>query len=108
MQTVIGAVLTIVTATLVLLLFISELNQYMSIGMEDRMIPDSTVGVEDVAIKFDLSFDRTPCSRISFSQEGTKEIPKLSGICCFSFVSGADRGVPPKLYVFSGKERLHI
>jgi len=71
-QTVVGAIITIITVLLVFVLVTSEVGQFMTINMEDRMIPDSTVGVEDVAIQFDITFDKTPCSKITFSQEVTR------------------------------------
>lgn len=71
-QTLSGAILTIVTVVLVILLILSEFSQYMHVGIEDRMVPDSSVGVEDVAIQFDIEFDKTPCDRINFSQEVTR------------------------------------
>lgn len=71
-QTFVGAIFTIITVLLVFILVTSEVGQFMTINLEDRMIPDSTVGVEDVAIQFDITFEKTPCNKISFSQEVTR------------------------------------
>ena len=71
-QTYSGAVITIVTALVVFLLISSEFSAYMSVEVSDRMVADTTVGVSDVTIEFDLEFEHVACDKITFSQEVTR------------------------------------
>ena len=71
-QTVTGAVITIVTVVIVAILVISEFVEYRRIDILSKMVADTTVGVADVEINFDIEFFKTSCDRISFTQEVTR------------------------------------
>ena len=71
-QTVSGALITIFAVVIVFLLVTSEFAEYLKVDINDRMVPDSTVGVSDVTIEFDIEFLKTSCNRINFSQEVTR------------------------------------
>lgn len=71
-QTVTGAVITVISAVIVFLLVMTQFNEYQQVDIVSRMVADSTVGVEDVEIIFDIEFYKTSCDRIHFSQEVTR------------------------------------
>lgn len=71
-QTVTGAIITIVTVIIVFILTISEIREYSKVDVVSRMVADTTVGVADVEIVFDIEFSKTSCNRITFTQEVTR------------------------------------
>lgn len=68
----IGALLTILSSVLVVILILSEVSYFMKIDVVSRMLADSTAGVEAVKLDFDLVLYDVPCDRISFVKEVTK------------------------------------
>jgi hypothetical protein len=70
-QTLLGAVMTIVAAFVVILLFVSEVRNYNTEHYQTRMQADNSVGNPDAAIRlhFDMDFMTIPCNKISFTQE---------------------------------------
>lgn len=71
-QTVLGAVLTIISTILVMLLIFSEISYFMKVDVVSRMLTDKTAGVESVKLEFDLQFYDVSCNRINFIQEVTR------------------------------------
>lgn len=71
-QTILGAVLTIISTFLVLVLIFSEISYFMKIDVVSRMLTDKSVGVEAVKLEFDLQFYDVACNRINFIQEVTR------------------------------------
>jgi hypothetical protein len=71
-QTILGALLTILSTVLVAVLIFSEVSYFMKVDVVSRMLTDKTAGVESVKLEFDLQFFDVACSRINFIQEVTR------------------------------------
>ena len=68
-QTYTGAIVTVLSCILVLFLVHSELRLFFKKDIETYVLPDSTVGVEEILFSFDVQFDHVPCDRVSFVHE---------------------------------------
>lgn len=71
-QTVLGALMTIISIVTVIVLLTSETNQYFQKDFVSRMIRDTTQGVESVKLLVDIEFKKIKCDDISFIQEITR------------------------------------
>ena len=71
-QTILGAVLTIISTILVGVLIFSEVSTFLKVDVVSRMLTDKTAGVESVKLEFDLQFYDISCNRINFIQEVTR------------------------------------
>lgn len=71
-QTLLGAIITIVSAILVSILLFSEIILYAKVDVVSRMATDKIGGVESVRLKFDIEFQGISCNRINFQQEVTR------------------------------------
>lgn len=71
-QTLIGAIVTVFSIAVVMLLILSEFSMYLNKDIVSHMVADTSVGVEAIQIKFDVEFTRTSCDRITFAQEVTR------------------------------------
>lgn len=71
-QTVLGALLTVVTAILVVVLLFSEVTSFLEIDVVSRMAVDQTVGLEAIKLEFDVTFQQLKCDRFDFVQEVTR------------------------------------
>ncbi|KAJ1442993.1 endoplasmic reticulum vesicle transporter-domain-containing protein [Ochromonadaceae sp. CCMP2298] len=71
-QTIIGAIITLISTILVVVLILSEISYFMKIDVVSRMLTDSTANVESVKLEFDLQFYDVSCNRIEFMQEVTR------------------------------------
>lgn len=71
-KTLIGALLTIVTAVIVVVLLASEISSFLKIEAVSRMVVDKSANLESVHVSFDVEFPALACSRITFSQEVTR------------------------------------
>lgn len=68
-QTVAGALVTLVSVVLVLLLTASELRLLAKKDVESYVLPDSTVGMDEIRISFDIQFPAIACERVRFVHE---------------------------------------
>jgi heme/copper-type cytochrome/quinol oxidase subunit 2 len=94
-QTILGAVLTIISTILVLVLIFSEISYFMKIDVVSRMLTDKTVGVEAVKLEFDMQFYDVACNRLNFIQEvtrGTVHIHEPSVVEKFAVDDGVTLG----------------
>jgi hypothetical protein len=73
-QTTIGAIVTLISSVVVLMLLFSELRLYTTTELVSRMYPDNGVGrsSESVRLHFDVEFPEIDCELIKFSQEVTR------------------------------------
>jgi hypothetical protein len=71
-QTIIGAILTLVTTLLVFILLFSEISVFFTTEVVSRMVVDTAFGVEAVKLEFDISFPTISCDGITFTQELTR------------------------------------
>ena len=71
-QTVLGAIITLISVVVVLILLFSEFRLYSSSEIVSRMIADNSVGKDSVKLEFDLEFTEVACDRIKFEQEVTR------------------------------------
>ena len=60
-RTLSGAIITIVTIVAVAVLLYSNISEYFSTDMVNHMTLDSTIGYEDVQLKFEVVFSNIPC-----------------------------------------------
>ena len=89
-QTILGAVLTIISTILISVLIISEISSFMTIDVVSRMITDKSAGMESVKMEFDLHFKDIACDRISFTQEVTRGALHIHGPGVFQKNETAD------------------
>jgi hypothetical protein len=71
-QTLLGAMLTLVTTVLVLFLLFTELSSFFTIETISRMDIDKRASFDAVKLAFDISFHKISCERIAYSHEVTK------------------------------------
>lgn len=71
-QTILGALLTIVTTLIVLVLLWSEVSQFMKIDVVSRMVADQNARFQSVRLEVDVEFNAVTCDRINFFQEITR------------------------------------
>jgi hypothetical protein len=71
-QTVLGALITISTCIIVLILFTTEIISYSKSSFTNKMVLDNSIGSVDVEIFFDVEFPRIPCHKINYVQEVTR------------------------------------
>lgn len=71
-QTILGAVLTIITSIIVFTLLWSEITQFMKIDVVNRMVPDTNARFQSVKLEVDVEFKLVTCDRINFFQEITR------------------------------------
>ena len=67
--TISGAVVSILACLFMLLLFLSELNTYLTISTSTEMFVDINRGGEKLIINIDLAFPRYPCSVMSLDAQ---------------------------------------
>jgi hypothetical protein len=60
-QTRIGGFVTVVSCLLLSALFLSELRDYLKLDVVSRMIVDSSVSKNTVALRFDIEFPSVSC-----------------------------------------------
>jgi hypothetical protein len=68
-QTYFGAVITICSIVIVSLLFFSELKLLFKTDVESYVLPDHSVGIDELRLSFDFEFPYIPCERLSFIHE---------------------------------------
>lgn len=51
-KTILGACITIISAAVVIILVLSELNLFLKVDVISRMVADNTVGIESVRLDF--------------------------------------------------------
>ncbi len=71
-QTVLGAILTVVSVILVVILLVSEISVFMKVDVASRMVADNTAGIESVKLEIDIEFLTVSCDKINFFQEVTR------------------------------------
>jgi len=71
-QTVLGALVTVASICIVVLLIVSEFGVYIKKDVLSHMVADVTVGVEAVRLDFDVLFHNSACDGITFVQEVTR------------------------------------
>lgn len=71
-QTLLGALLTLLTTILVFVLLFVEISFFFKIDVVPRMILDKSYGVEAVEVEFDVGFPKISCDGITFTQEVTR------------------------------------
>ena len=71
-KTVIGAILSIISIILVLILIISEFRYYYQVNIQSLMITDSQAIHEPTLLDFKINFDQLKCSHINFIQDTTR------------------------------------
>lgn len=71
-QTVLGAILTIISTILVIALLYAETSAYMRTDLVSRMVTDSTLGHASARIVFDLDFPYIQCPQLDYVQELTR------------------------------------
>jgi hypothetical protein len=67
--TISGAVVSIVACSFMLLLFLSELNAYLTVSTTTEMFVDINRGGEKLVINIDVLFPRYPCAVISLDAQ---------------------------------------
>lgn len=67
--TVSGAMISIIACSFMLLLFLSELNTYMTVSTNTEMFVDINRGGEKLTINVDVVFPRYPCGIISLDAQ---------------------------------------
>lgn len=67
--TVSGAVVSVVACSFMFLLFLSELNTYLTISTSTEMFVDINRGGEKLVINIDVIFPRYPCSVVSLDAQ---------------------------------------
>jgi hypothetical protein len=68
-QTLCGAFITIIAIVIVCLLAVSELRVLAKKDVESYVLPDISVGIDEVRITFDVEFPSIPCTRLNFVHE---------------------------------------
>jgi hypothetical protein len=71
-QTLLGAILTLVTTVFVFILLFSEISLFLKIDVVSRMVIDKSVGFEAVRVEFDVTFPVVSCDGFTFTQEVTR------------------------------------
>lgn len=71
-QTILGALLTIITTLVVVILLWSEVTQFMKIDVVSRMVADQNARFQSVRLEVDVEFNAVTCDRINFFQEITR------------------------------------
>ncbi len=71
-QTILGALLTIITSILVVVLLFSEVTSFLEVDVVSRMAVDQTHGLEAIKIDFDFTFHQLKCERFELVQEVTR------------------------------------
>ncbi|XXG87494.1 hypothetical protein AAC387_Pa11g2167 [Persea americana] len=68
-RTISGGIITLVTAILMFILFISELRLYLLAVTETKLVVDTSIG-ETLHINFDITFPALACSIVSLDEMG--------------------------------------
>ena len=71
-RTIFGAVVSVISICVVVMLVITEFSSYMKTDVASKMALDTLIGVSNTRIDFDLVFDGAECNRIEFTQEITR------------------------------------
>jgi hypothetical protein len=71
-QTIFGALLTLVTTALVVVLVASEFSNFMQVETVSRMAVSQTSSIESIKLDFDVVFHQLGCDRFTFVQEVTR------------------------------------
>jgi hypothetical protein len=71
-QTILGAILTIISTLVIIVLIFSETSRYMTKDVVSRMLTDTHQSQESVKIVLDIDFPYLHCDRLSYSQEITR------------------------------------
>ena len=66
-QTFSGAIISILSIVIILTLLYSSIGEYFSKEEVNHMVPDLTIGTEDVLIKFKLIFHNVLCEGYFFN-----------------------------------------
>jgi hypothetical protein len=64
-----GAIVSIVAASFMVLLFFSELSEYLRVTTQSEMFVDVNRGGEKLTINFDITFPRFPCGIMSLDAQ---------------------------------------
>ena len=71
-RTAFGALVSVATIVIVLILVVMEFSAYMKTEIASHMAMDTTAGTSNTRIDFDLYFYKVACARIDFTQEITR------------------------------------
>ena len=71
-RTLSGAFITVISGIIVIYLLFTNIMEYLNPTEINHMVPDTTIGHEDVTLKFSVSFRHVNCDDISFKQEVTR------------------------------------
>lgn len=71
-QTLLGALISIISVLIVGVLVLSELSIFLKVDVMSRMVTDSSANLECVQLEIDVSFFHASCDRITFMQEVTR------------------------------------
>lgn len=71
-RTVCGAFITVISGVIITYLLCANVMEYFSTKEINHMVPDTTIGHEDVELKFSVLFHHVKCDDISFKQEVTR------------------------------------
>lgn len=63
--TISGAVVSIVSSIIMLILFLSELNSFMEVEERSEMFVDVEKGQQKIRVNMDIDFIRIPCDIVS-------------------------------------------
>ena len=93
-QTVMGAVITVFSSIVIAYLVFSTISTYMKRDSIGHMVVDTSVGLEDLRIVFDINFPSVICDKLTVKQEVTRgtlhhpqtpdnivKIPSVEGGC---------------------------
>ena len=61
-QTIAGALVTILSTIIIMFLIYSNISEYFSTEQINHMVPDKSVGLEDIQINFIVDFFHVPCA----------------------------------------------
>lgn len=89
-QTVLGAMVSVVSLVIVVILLISESKLYLDKEIIGHMRTDTTGGIEAINISFDIEFLKMSCDKITFLQEVTRGTLHLQQAEKINKISGAD------------------
>ena len=71
-RTLCGAFITVISGLIIMYLLYTNIMDYFSPTEINHMIPDNTIGHEDVTLKFSVMFRYVQCDDITFKQEVTR------------------------------------
>ena len=71
-RTLCGAFITMISGIAITYLLYTNVMEYLSPTEINHMVPDLTIGHEDVTLKFSVTFRHVKCDDITFKQEVTR------------------------------------